>query len=139
MKKIVFFLSVLITLSLDAQQNITLNRGLVVDNNALALPYQPKLGIENEAKTFNTEAALLQSLGNNGGTSPMTSKSNPLPTNTIQSRLWGSFTNFETNAAQLFQMNYQFGAGANFSIKLLDSELIQQMNSHSPYLRLQMQ
>jgi len=123
MKKIVFFLSVLITLSLDAQQNITLNRGLVVDNNALAFPYQPKLGIENEAKTFNTEAALLQSLGNNGGTSPMTSKSNPLPTNTIQSRLWGSFTNFETNAAQLFQMNYQFGAGANFKIKLLDSEL----------------
>jgi len=122
MKKIIFLLSVFIAFSLNAQQNITLNKGLVVDNKAVKLPYQPKFGVENEAKTFNTEAGLLQSLGIHGNASASIAKSNILPSNSIQSRLWGSITNFETSSSQLFQMNYAMGTGANFSMKLMDSE-----------------
>ncbi len=127
MKTKLLLLSVLCTLlitnCLKAQQKINFGKGLLVDNHALALPYLPQFKVMNEARVFNSGQELLQSISSSRNISGNKEVTSVEPANSIQSRSWGSLTNFETGTLQLYQMNYLFGTGANISMKLLDSEL----------------
>jgi len=130
-KYILLTIITLFTLNLNAQQKIDFG-------DAMKLPETPKSKLHSKAEPFLNEAKILKteylhSEQNNSGFHKTDNK-NASPSAVIVTRTWGQIKNIDNNELQMFQMDYQYGTGANVAIKLMDDNMatVRQINFNIP-------
>lgn len=118
-------------LNLNAQKKIYFE-------DAMKLRETTGLKLNSKAEPFLNEAKILKTeytcSEQNISNFHSTANKSISPSATIVTKTWGQIKNIDNNELQMFQMDYQYGTGANVSIKLMDDNMatVRQINFNIP-------